>query len=62
MEPTLEPCEAHAQFIAAVGIDSAMPLLFRCPRCEISNLQPDRATARAQVLINKLMAEEAKEL
>lgn len=62
MEPTLEPCESHASFIAAVGIDSAMPLLFRCPDCEIYNIDPKHASARAQVVINKLMHTEQGEL
>jgi hypothetical protein len=62
MEPTLEPCEAHAQFLAVVGIDSAMPLLYRCPDCEIYNIEPGAASARAQAVINKLMQREEGEL
>jgi len=62
MEPTLEPCEAHARFIEAVGMESALPLLYRCPDCEIYNLDPGRATRRAQVIINKLMHREQGEL
>jgi hypothetical protein len=62
MEPTLEPCNAHAQFLAVVGIDSAMPLLFRCPDCEIYNIDPSKATARAQAVIDALMKREAGEL
>jgi hypothetical protein len=62
MEPRLEPCDAHAAFIAAVGEESAMPLLYRCPDCEIYNIDPKRAVERAQVIINKLIHAEEMEL
>ena len=62
MEPTLEPCEAHAAFLNTVGIDSAIPLLYRCPDCEIYNIDPKHASVRAQVVIDRLLRQEEREI